>query len=161
MEIFAVEATPGMIGISAMPGLSGDLDADVAAIADWGAALVLTMTAEGEMERMGLHGLGSLLSARGIGWRHLPIADFGAPPAAVQAIWPDASAAARDILDGSGRVLTHCRAGCGRSGMAALRLLVERGEAPGAALNRIRDVRSCAVETQAQFAWAAEGASQA
>ncbi len=41
--------------------------------------------------------------------------------------------------------------------MALLRLMVEAGEDPGAALSRLRAVRPCAVETAAQFDWAAAG----
>jgi protein-tyrosine phosphatase len=47
--------------------------------------------------------------------------------------------------------------GCGRSGTAALRLMVEAGENPKAALQRLRAVRPCAVETPEQFQWAAGG----
>ena len=157
MEIYAIDANPGMIGISAMPGLAWGLEKDVSSIAEWGAELVMTMTAEGEMERMGFSGLGQLLARNGIAWHHLPVADFGAPPADVQASWSGVAAAAHALLDQGKNVLTHCRGGCGRSGMAALRLLVERGEDPEAALNRLRRVRPCAVETQGQFAWAATG----
>jgi len=57
-------------------------------------------------------------------------------------------------LQGGGRVLIHCRGGCGRSGMAALRLMIESGEEAGAALSRLRALRPCAVETEAQMAWA-------
>ena len=39
--------------------------------------------------------------------------------------------------------------------MAVLRLLVERGEAAEPALARMRAARGCAVETEAQFRWAA------
>jgi hypothetical protein len=35
---------------------------------------------------------------------------------------------------------------------------VEAGETPGAALARLRAVRPCAVETEAQLAWAKAGA---
>ncbi|MDH5531227.1 MAG: protein phosphatase, partial [Paracoccaceae bacterium] len=44
--------------------------------------------------------------------------------------------------------------GCGRSGMAVLRLMVEAGEPVDVALIRLRKVRPCAVETDAQLAWA-------
>jgi hypothetical protein len=44
--------------------------------------------------------------------------------------------------------------GCGRSGTALLRLMVESGEDPIPALTRLRAARPCAVETPAQFAWA-------
>jgi hypothetical protein len=38
--------------------------------------------------------------------------------------------------------------------MIALRLMVEDGEAPDAALARLRAARPCAVETNAQMRWA-------
>ena len=57
-------------------------------------------------------------------------------------------------LTGRGRVLIHCKGGCGRSGMVALRLMIEAGEAPDEALARLRSVRPCAVETDAQMRWA-------
>ena len=38
--------------------------------------------------------------------------------------------------------------------MAALRLMIEVGEDPDAALKRLRAVRACAVETEAQMIWA-------
>ncbi len=41
--------------------------------------------------------------------------------------------------------------------MAVLRLMVEVGEAPEAALARLRAVRPCAVETEAQRDWAEQG----
>ena len=47
--------------------------------------------------------------------------------------------------------------GCGRSGTAVLRLMVEAGEEASVALGRLRAVRPCAVETPEQFAWAAGG----
>jgi len=55
---------------------------------------------------------------------------------------------------GGGKVLVHCMGGCGRSGMAVLRLMVETGEPPHSALSRLRAARPCAVETDAQFDWA-------
>ena len=36
-----------------------------------------------------------------------------------------------------------------------LRLMVEAGEEPQAALTRLRGLRPCAVETDAQYEWAA------
>ncbi|MGB3280173.1 MAG: protein-tyrosine phosphatase family protein, partial [Pseudorhodobacter sp.] len=60
----------------------------------------------------------------------------------------------RAILARGGRLMVHCRGGCGRTGMIALRLMVDTGEEPGAALARLRAVRPCAVETDAQEVWA-------
>ena len=53
-----------------------------------------------------------------------------------------------------GRVLIHCRMGKGRSGMAALRLMIEIGERPTEALQRIRSVHPMAIETHDRMTWA-------
>jgi len=113
------------------------------------------MTPEAEMTASGAGDLGGDLQDMGARWVHLPVADFGVPSGEVRAAWPAVSQAALRALTGGGRVLIHCRGGCGRSGMAALGLMVAAGEAPEAALARLRGVRPCAVETDAQYAWAA------
>jgi len=41
--------------------------------------------------------------------------------------------------------------------MAALRLMVEAGEDANDALLRLRSIRPCAVETDAQMIWAQQG----
>lgn len=145
----------GRIGIAPMPGRSGRYDADLTQILRWGARLVLTMTTARELEMSGAAGLGSDLAAASVGWRHLPIPDFGAPPPEVDALWPEVSDLAHGVLNKGGRVLSHCYGGCGRSGMALLRLMVESGEDVEPALSRLREARPCAVETPAQLAWAA------
>ena len=82
------------------------------------------------------------------------VVDYGIPTAEALSRWGDVSEMARAALKGGGRVIVHCKGGCGRSGMAALRLMIEAGEAPDAALARLRAVRPCAVETAEQLAWA-------
>ncbi|MFX0541249.1 protein-tyrosine phosphatase family protein [Roseovarius sp. S4756] len=64
---------------------------------------------------------------------------------------------ALSALRGGGRVLFHCPGGCGRSGMAALRLMIAAAEAPDAAQERLRARRPCAVETSAQMRWPLRG----
>lgn len=158
MGDYAITRLPlrtGVLGISALPGRSGFYQRDLNAILSWGANLVLTMTTAEELSYGDAMGLGTDLGAAGVLWHHLPIPDMGAPPPPTEAAWPEASSAAHDILRGGGRVLAHCYGGCGRSGMALLRLMVETGEEAGAALRRLRHVRPCAVETDAQFDWAA------
>ncbi|MCV6592154.1 MAG: protein phosphatase, partial [Silicimonas sp.] len=123
----------------------------------WGPDLVLTMTEREELLYAGAGTFAEDLEAAGVAWCHLPIPDRGAPPADVAALWPEVSTRAHDIFARGGRVFTHCYGGCGRAGMAALRLIVETGTPPAEALNRLRAVRPCAVETDAQRAWAAQG----
>lgn len=152
----------GVLAISPMPGRGGAYQADLRDLLAFGPALVLTMTTGAELASKGAETLPADLARNGIAWLHLPIADFGAPGAVTAALWPEASAKARGVLAKGGKVLVHCMGGCGRSGMAALRLMVETGEEPSAALTRLRAVRPCAVETPEQYGWAsargAEGA---
>jgi protein-tyrosine phosphatase len=144
----------GHIGICPLPGRWGDYAGDLARIADWRPDLVISLITANEFEVSEADGLPADLAAANIAWRHLPVRDFRRPAPAVEVAWANLSAEARAVLARGGRVLVHCYGGCGRSGMALLRLMVEEGEAPDAALARLRAVRPCAVETPGQFAWA-------
>ena len=157
MDKYQISELPllsGRIGIAPMPGRTMRYEADLNTILRWGAGMVLTMTEADELGFGDAETLGRDLEDAGVIWRHLPIRDMGAPPPAVEAYWPETSATARKLLSDGGRVLAHCFGGCGRSGMALMRLMVEAGERPDHALMRLRTVRPCAVETEAQRAWA-------
>lgn len=152
MSIFVIAPLPLGVGTLALSPLPRGAD-DLRALADFAPALVVSMTEAAEMADLGAGALPDWLAAHGIGWAHFPIPDFGTPPA--HADWPRLSAQVLAVLQSGGRVLLHCRGGLGRSGMVALRLMVEAGEAPEAALARLRKVRPGAVETEAQFHWVA------
>ena len=57
------------------------------------------------------------------------------------------------VLRGGG-VIFNCMGGCGRSGMVLLRLLLEMGWSSEGALERLREFRPCAIETEQQKFWA-------
>ncbi len=149
-------AGSGEIALCPLPGRHGDYPGDMSVVWGWGPTLVLSMTEQSEMEEVGAGQLAQDLAKRGINWLHLPIRDFGAPAGATLAAWPVASTQARAVLLSGGRVLVHCFGGCGRSGMATLRILCELGVEPAAALARLRTARPCAVETTEQMVWAQE-----
>lgn len=153
--IFAVNMDQGQVALSPIPGRSGSYENDLSTVLHWGPDMVLTMTTVAELDRMGAAGLGDDLSAAGVTWLHLPVEDFGAPGPDVRALWADVSGQAAGVLARGGKILVHCFGGCGRSGMVALRLMVEAGEPADHALARLRAVRPCAVERDAQFDWAA------
>ncbi|HBS48654.1 MAG TPA: protein phosphatase [Rhodobacteraceae bacterium] len=154
LALYALAVGGGALALCAMPGVGGDYAGDLALIRDWAPGLVISMTTEAGMEAAGAANLGFDLQRMGCRWAHLPVPDFGGPDADIAALWPEVSGSARRTLTGGGRVLVHCRGGCGRSGMAVLRLMVETGEAPDRALARLRALRPCAVETEAQRLWA-------
>lgn len=147
----------GILAIAPVPGGGGDYREDLVHLADWKPALVISMTTQSEMAASGAADLGPDLQDAGTRWVHLPLADYTAPDLTHEDLWHDISRTALAALQGGGRVLVHCRGGCGRSGMVALRLMIEAGEAPDEALRRLRSIRPCAVETDAQMRWAVSG----
>lgn len=145
----------GRIGLCPLPGRGGDYAGDMAVLREWRPDIVLTLVSDIELEAGGAEDIARDLKRYGIAWWHLPITDFRTPCNGSAALWPAFSAEARGVLARSGRVLAHCYGGCGRSGMALMRLMVDAGEDPQSALARLRKVRPCAVETAAQATWAA------
>jgi hypothetical protein len=145
----------GRIGLCRLPGRGGNLVRDVCVIREWSPAIVVSMTGTAEMTELGAGDLPTLLGGAGITWRHFPVVDFGVPEVEILPQWAELSSTLHARLDVGESVLLHCRGGLGRSGMIALRLLVERGEVADAALARLRMVRPGAVETEAQGEWAA------
>jgi len=89
-------------------------------------------------------------------WAHHPIADLNTPDLNFENGWPRLVQNMLGRLDQAQSIMIHCKAGCGRTGMIALRLMIEAGEDPDAALHRLRKARPCAIETQAQMNWAKE-----
>jgi ADP-ribosyl-[dinitrogen reductase] hydrolase len=159
LVIAEVPAMPGggRIGICACPGgrapggASRDLAVDLDRIAAWGAAAVLTLVRPRELERLGVADLGDAVRQRGMEWHHLPIHDMDTPRAAFEAAWQNVGAKLRDRLRGGDDILIHCRAGLGRAGTIAARLLVELGTDPETAVTAVRSVRPGAIETDPQY----------
>ena len=160
LKIDSVSAGPGWIGMTLSPGKKGpshfggrwdrDLDADLAVISAWRPTVVVTLIEADEFFLLETPRLGERVREAGLEWRHLPIRDLKAPDARFEQAWTFAGAELRDLLVRGGRVLLHCRGGLGRTGLVASRLLAELGEAPEAALRRVRAARQGAVETEPQ-----------
>lgn len=155
--IYALRVGGGTLALAPLPGGGGDYAADLAHVRDWKPALVVSLTEPVEMLRAGAATLGNDVQEAGTRWVAFPIPDFGVPDHSQTEAWAKASHDIDRALAGGGRVLVHCRGGCGRSGMVALRLMIAQGEDPGAALERLRAIRPCAVETEAQLRWARQG----
>ncbi|WP_281966920.1 protein-tyrosine phosphatase family protein [Roseovarius nanhaiticus] len=160
MTGFVIHALPvlnGILAIAPLPGAGGDYEADMEHLRDWRPAMVMSLTTSAEMRAAAAGDLGRAVMEMGARWVHMEVPDFGTPDAAGMAAWRKSAPLALSALRGGGRVLIHCRGGCGRSGMAALRLMIEAGEPPDDALARLRRTRDCAVETTAQMRWSRQG----
>ncbi len=157
ISIHAIAVGGGTLAISQMPGREGDYAGDVIDLAAWKPSIVVTLTTQSELDAHEAGGFGADIRSRAARWVHLPVEDFGVPNKAFEDQWPDVAEMCLRALRGGGRVLLHCKGGCGRSGMAALRLMIEAGEPVEDALGRLRAVRPCAVETDGQYDWAKSG----
>jgi ADP-ribosyl-[dinitrogen reductase] hydrolase len=134
----------GKIGLTLCPGkvqswgLTGvwarDLALDLDAIADWNAAVVVSLVEGDELERLKVPGLGDAVRDRHMEWLHLPIRDRGVPDEVFEAAWAEAGEHLRDRLRAGFNVLVHCMGGLGRAGTIASRLLVELGWKPDDAI---------------------------
>lgn len=162
LQIAEVQASSahGRIGITFCPGkrqpgaMSGnwqrDLDLDCDAIRAWGAAAVVSLIEQHEMEALDVLRLGEAVEARGMDWHHLPIRDVSVPSASFEKAWGEVGPQLRALIRNGSSVLVHCKGGLGRAGMIAARLLVELGMAPEEAIAEVRSVRPGAIETRAQ-----------
>ncbi len=159
--MYALPVLRGILAIAPLPGSGGEYAADLAHLKDWQPALVVTMTTTAEMVAAGAGKLGQDVAFLGTRWVHVPTPDYGVPDADAMRNWTRAEPIALSALRGGGRVVIHCKGGCGRSGMAALRVMIAAGDAPDAALARLRALRPCAVETSAQMRWARRGGHDA
>lgn len=163
LRIAEIALGTGVIGVTLCPGKRGtstfgsawvrDLDADIAAIAAWGASAMVTLIEEHEFRLLGVERLPEAVRAAGMAWHHLPITDVSVPDERFERTWPGLWSQLSASLDAGERVLVHCRGGLGRAGTVAALMLVESGEAPEVAIDRVRAVRPGAIETAEQESW--------
>ena len=150
----------GLVGITFCPGKCDlqahngpwdrDLELDLAAVRAWGAHALVTLLEDHEFERLGVTGLGKQALALGLEWHHLPIPDMASPGWRFERRWLYAGLRLRRLLRRGGRVLVHCRAGLGRAGTIAARLLAELGVPAAEAVSQVRQARPGAIQTADQ-----------
>ena len=143
----------GAIGLTRLPGAwFNSLETDLEAIRASGASTLVSLVGDPELGRTGAEDFGASVAAAGLAWHHLPIRDFGVPDAPFETAWAVSGPALRQRLAAGEKVVLHCFAGLGRSGLVAARLLIELGEAPSQAIDRVRAARPGAVQTAEQEA---------
>lgn len=155
-SLLPIPGIGGRLHLSACPGRrqgSADLATlrrDLAEIAGCGAGLLVTLVEAGELP-LPLADWVAEVAAAGLEPLHLPIPDYGVPDAAFEAAW--AAARLGERIERGETVALHCRAGLGRTGTIAARLLIETiglGAEEAVALVR-REHAAEAVETAAQL----------
>ncbi len=148
--------TPALpkLGITLLPGrrdYGRDLGTDLAALKAAGVTHVLSLVTPDELTARGVESLAETVNAAGIAHRQDVLLDQHATtPEQMDSIvrWLDAA------LAGGGKVVVHCVAGLGRSGMIAASYLTRKGLNADAAIQSVRERRSPrAIETAAQEAF--------
>jgi ADP-ribosyl-[dinitrogen reductase] hydrolase len=160
IQSVTADGNRGLIGMTLCPGRKGsravggswdrDLDADLAVLKAWDPAMTISLIEEPEFAGLNVPQFRSVVSASSLAWTFAPIPDGGVPGPAFEEVWAIAGPYARNILRGGGRVVVHCRAGLGRTGMIAARILVELGMEPDEAMKRVRTARPGTIENRAQ-----------
>jgi ADP-ribosyl-[dinitrogen reductase] hydrolase len=118
-----------------------------------GATSLVSLTEPRELRWAGPGDFGAAVARAELSWYHLPIRDFSVPDAGFEQTWSSVGAELRRRLVAGERLVIHCYAGRGRTGLLAARLLIEFGEPPQRAIGLVRRVRSGAIQTYEQEAY--------
>ncbi|MEM9005325.1 MAG: cyclin-dependent kinase inhibitor 3 family protein [Cyanobacteria bacterium P01_F01_bin.86] len=144
---------PGQIGMSMAPGKHDeeteviwqrDLPADLDRLRDhYKVDCLVCLLEADELHHLAIANLLTEAQARGIVTEHLPIPDEGLPES--MAVFSSLVNQVVEAVKTGETVLIHCKGGRGRTGLLAAACLVQLGNAPEAAIETVREVRSGAL----------------
>lgn len=164
LKIAEISAGPGLgkVGLTFCPGKKQpgaatgawdrDIGLDLDAVAQWGAAIVVTLVESHELERLGVADIRAQVEARHMDWHHYPMVD-GTANAIDGGVWSVVGDDCRAVLRDGFNVLVHCKGGLGRAGTIAAELLIGLGMENERAIELVREARPGAIENQAQEAY--------
>lgn len=127
IDQLTVPGCSGLIGLTSCPGikdslaisgnLQRDLCSDLAAIAAWHGETLVSLLEELEFELLGVGDLRDEAALAGITWLHLPIVDGWVPDNRFEERRRVLGPVLHGQLQAGRRVVIHCRAGLGRTGL--------------------------------------------
>lgn len=158
IDTVAVPGSVGCMGLVACPGIRvhqtgatrKHLLADIEEVKNWGANGVVSFIEAHEFKMNKVEELPALLHEAGIWWRHLPIIDMEIPSQNFENEWAVEGERIRHALRIGERVILHCYAGLGRTGMIAARILVEMGVEHETAIKAVRAANKGRIQTKRQ-----------
>jgi len=143
---------PG-VRVNISKGTKRNLLADLKEIDDWGANRVVCFLEPHEFQLLKVEELPASVRERNMKWMHLPIMDMQIPSQAFEDAWAVEGERIRHAIRIGERVIMHCYAGLGRTGMIAARILVEMGMDPEEAILTVRDDNRRRIQTKDQAAF--------
>jgi hypothetical protein len=133
---------PGRLAGMAWPGLLGDAEAELEAVAAAGVGTLVSLTTTPFP--------GERLRPFGLTGRHFPIQDMGAPSVnAAMGLCAELSRA----IERDEAVAVHCQGGLGRTGTMLAAMLVWRQTSPADAIEAVRAVCRGYIQSEAQLAF--------
>lgn len=143
---------PGRLATAARPRADDWLDDAIRGWKEEGVDIVVSMLAPSEVQDLGLQREAELCRANGVAFISFPIPDYGVPDNRQEVLRLAQSLAAK-LRDGQS-IVTHCRAGIGRSSLIAACTLICSGIDAADALALIAAARGMRVpDTDAQRDW--------
>jgi ADP-ribosyl-[dinitrogen reductase] hydrolase len=150
----------GHLILSAQPAKLGALDPVLASYRAANAKLVVSLLPHDELLAVGLQSMAESCLQSGLTWAHCPIDDFSPPGLLFEKNWKVIAPQVHSLLDQGEGVVLHCRAGLGRTGTVAARILIERGLSAPDAIRLVRQVRPGSIETSSQEDYLQQYAAQ-
>lgn len=143
-------ACPGIRVSAISPASKKNLGIDLQEINEWGANGVVCFLEAHELAIARIEELPDRVQEAGMWWRLLPIVDMGTPTQEFEDVWAEEGELIRHALRIGERVVFHCYAGLGRTGMMAARILVEMGMDPEVAITTVRQDNSRRIQNEKQ-----------
>lgn len=147
----------GIVAMSSLPGVGGDLEGDLDHLKGLQPAFVVTAVSEKELNDSKAVDLRQYALDHGARWVQVPVLKGAEPDDRGTIIWRDVSNRLRQALSGGGRIFVHGMQDGDRAKMVVLRLMIEAGEDPVAAEARLHSVWPGKLTNAAQRHWARGG----
>lgn len=127
-----------------------NIDVDLTSLCEWGAVAVVCLVEQKELSAMGVPNYFEHVENSGFMLFHFPIKDMSAPAAPFFSAWNSSSEKLISLISQDSKIVVHCAAGLGRTGMFCASLLKRQGHTAQDAIRKVRLARPGTIETIAQ-----------
>lgn len=150
IDTIRIPGVEGQLGITSCPGMrdeflfdlySETLFDDLQTLRAWGAAVVITLLEESELNVLGVRELGKQVVALNMIWLHLPIRNAHLPDQRFFTKWEIIAPSLCSLLQQGQNVVVHCKEGLGRAGLVAVTIMAELGVSVAEAVRIVRKAR--------------------